>query len=219
MIKNGHHHQHQGGTAAGKDAVMTPGAAACSPEKRRRRIRVWCDGWWVPYDWPCDGDATTLLLIVCIEHVWMNVTHCTNGTGLLQVAELMQDSSPLILQGYALNFKLDIVLFIFYHESFNDQRHNNCNSGLVTLVLVDIWHPLYFPSQYKLYYIITSGQIYADLCCCSSSWLRGRFLTLTVIMSHWQWQFKYLKVRDNKVDYRQCCVCIFIVQLYMYNFF
>lgn len=45
MIKNGHHQQHQGSAAAGKDAGMTPGAAACSPEKRRRRIRVWCDGW------------------------------------------------------------------------------------------------------------------------------------------------------------------------------
>ncbi|KAM8723753.1 LOW QUALITY PROTEIN: ethanolamine-phosphate cytidylyltransferase-like [Acanthopagrus schlegelii] len=44
MIKNGHHH-HQGNSApAGKDAGTTPGAAACSPEKRRRRIRVWCDG-------------------------------------------------------------------------------------------------------------------------------------------------------------------------------
>ncbi|GLD49340.1 ethanolamine-phosphate cytidylyltransferase-like protein [Lates japonicus] len=43
MIKNGHHH-HQVNTAAGKDAGTTPGAAACSPEKRRRRIRVWCDG-------------------------------------------------------------------------------------------------------------------------------------------------------------------------------
>ncbi|KAF3846315.1 hypothetical protein F7725_003393, partial [Dissostichus mawsoni] len=43
MIKNGHHN-HQVSTAAGKDAGTTPGAAACSPEKRRRRIRVWCDG-------------------------------------------------------------------------------------------------------------------------------------------------------------------------------
>lgn len=48
MIKNGHHHNHhQVNTAAGKDAGTTPGATACSPEKRRRRIRVWCDGWWV----------------------------------------------------------------------------------------------------------------------------------------------------------------------------
>ncbi|XP_004559463.1 ethanolamine-phosphate cytidylyltransferase isoform X1 [Maylandia zebra] len=45
MIKNGHHHNHhQVNTAAGKDAGTTPGATACSPEKRRRRIRVWCDG-------------------------------------------------------------------------------------------------------------------------------------------------------------------------------
>ncbi|XP_028455643.1 ethanolamine-phosphate cytidylyltransferase isoform X1 [Perca flavescens] len=44
MIKNGHHHHHQVNTAAGKDAGTTPGTAACSPEKRRRRIRVWCDG-------------------------------------------------------------------------------------------------------------------------------------------------------------------------------
>ncbi|XP_047427600.1 ethanolamine-phosphate cytidylyltransferase-like isoform X2 [Mugil cephalus] len=41
MFKNGNHH---GNTAAGKDAGTTPGAAARSPEKKRRRIRVWCDG-------------------------------------------------------------------------------------------------------------------------------------------------------------------------------
>ncbi|XP_054615149.1 ethanolamine-phosphate cytidylyltransferase-like isoform X1 [Dunckerocampus dactyliophorus] len=49
MIKNGHHnhnhrHPHQVSTPAGKEAGSTPGAAACSPEKRRRRVRVWCDG-------------------------------------------------------------------------------------------------------------------------------------------------------------------------------
>ncbi|XP_061741373.1 ethanolamine-phosphate cytidylyltransferase-like isoform X1 [Nerophis ophidion] len=48
MIKNGHHnhlrHPHQVITLAGKDAGSTPGATACSPEKRRRRVRVWCDG-------------------------------------------------------------------------------------------------------------------------------------------------------------------------------
>ncbi|TNN72683.1 Ethanolamine-phosphate cytidylyltransferase [Liparis tanakae] len=43
MIENGHHH-HQVNTAAGKDAGAILGAATCSPEKRRRRIRVWCDG-------------------------------------------------------------------------------------------------------------------------------------------------------------------------------
>lgn len=48
MIKNGHHH-HQVNAGAVKDAAATPGAAACSPEKRRRKIRVWCDGWWVIY--------------------------------------------------------------------------------------------------------------------------------------------------------------------------
>lgn len=88
MIKNGHHH-HQVNTAAGKDAGATPGAAACSPEKRRRRIRVWCDGWWVT----CRVIGRVvkmpqrLLLIVCGEHVWMSVSAAA-GTGLLQVAEL-----------------------------------------------------------------------------------------------------------------------------------
>lgn len=48
MIKNGHHH-YQMNPAAGKDAGTSPGAAACSPEKRRRRIRLWCDGWWESY--------------------------------------------------------------------------------------------------------------------------------------------------------------------------
>ncbi|XP_056263965.1 ethanolamine-phosphate cytidylyltransferase-like isoform X1 [Pseudoliparis swirei] len=43
MIENGHHH-HQVNTAAGKDAGAIPDAATCSPEKRRRIIRVWCDG-------------------------------------------------------------------------------------------------------------------------------------------------------------------------------
>uniref|UniRef100_A0A3P9LFR1 ethanolamine-phosphate cytidylyltransferase n=1 Tax=Oryzias latipes TaxID=8090 RepID=A0A3P9LFR1_ORYLA len=43
MIKNGHHH-HQVNAGAVKDAAATPGAAVCSPEKRRRKIRVWCDG-------------------------------------------------------------------------------------------------------------------------------------------------------------------------------
>uniref|UniRef100_H2LUY8 ethanolamine-phosphate cytidylyltransferase n=1 Tax=Oryzias latipes TaxID=8090 RepID=H2LUY8_ORYLA len=43
MIKNGHHH-HQVNAGAVKDTAATPGAAGCSPEKRRRKIRVWCDG-------------------------------------------------------------------------------------------------------------------------------------------------------------------------------
>ncbi|XP_062303779.1 ethanolamine-phosphate cytidylyltransferase-like isoform X2 [Osmerus eperlanus] len=40
MIKNGHHQTN----TSGKDAGTTLGATACSPEKRRRIIRVWCDG-------------------------------------------------------------------------------------------------------------------------------------------------------------------------------
>ncbi|KAL2100660.1 hypothetical protein ACEWY4_002421 [Coilia grayii] len=40
MIKNGHHQNN----IPGKDAGANPGATACSPEKRRRIIRVWCDG-------------------------------------------------------------------------------------------------------------------------------------------------------------------------------
>ncbi|KAM6957504.1 ethanolamine-phosphate cytidylyltransferase-like [Aplochiton taeniatus] len=47
MIKNGHHQINTpvGKDApTGKDAGTNPGATACSPEKRRRSIRVWCDG-------------------------------------------------------------------------------------------------------------------------------------------------------------------------------
>eukprot|EP00063_Salmo_salar_P075005 XP_014049840.1 PREDICTED: uncharacterized protein LOC106601928 [Salmo salar] len=40
MIKNGHHPMN----TTGKDAGTNLGATACSPEKRRRTIRVWCDG-------------------------------------------------------------------------------------------------------------------------------------------------------------------------------
>ncbi|XP_046895097.1 ethanolamine-phosphate cytidylyltransferase isoform X2 [Hypomesus transpacificus] len=40
MIKNGHHQTN----TPGKDAGTILGATACSPEKRRRIIRVWCDG-------------------------------------------------------------------------------------------------------------------------------------------------------------------------------
>ncbi|XP_063075909.1 ethanolamine-phosphate cytidylyltransferase [Engraulis encrasicolus] len=40
MIKNGHHQT----SIPGKDAGAGSGATACSPEKRRRTIRVWCDG-------------------------------------------------------------------------------------------------------------------------------------------------------------------------------
>ena len=55
MIKNGHHLVNtpaaEAAAAAGKDAgkdgagTDTPNATLCSPEKRRRSIRVWCDGW------------------------------------------------------------------------------------------------------------------------------------------------------------------------------
>uniref|UniRef100_A0A3B1JLJ5 ethanolamine-phosphate cytidylyltransferase n=1 Tax=Astyanax mexicanus TaxID=7994 RepID=A0A3B1JLJ5_ASTMX len=40
MMKNGHH---QAGKP-GEDAEASPVAVACSPEKRRRIVRVWCDG-------------------------------------------------------------------------------------------------------------------------------------------------------------------------------
>ncbi|KAL0993469.1 hypothetical protein UPYG_G00108400 [Umbra pygmaea] len=40
MLKNGHHQM----STTGKDAGTNLGATACSPEKRRRTIRVWCDG-------------------------------------------------------------------------------------------------------------------------------------------------------------------------------
>uniref|UniRef100_A0A4W5PGX7 ethanolamine-phosphate cytidylyltransferase n=1 Tax=Hucho hucho TaxID=62062 RepID=A0A4W5PGX7_9TELE len=40
MIKNGHHPMNTTGKDAGTNLVAT----ACSPEKRRRTIRVWCDG-------------------------------------------------------------------------------------------------------------------------------------------------------------------------------
>ncbi|XP_030645692.1 ethanolamine-phosphate cytidylyltransferase isoform X4 [Chanos chanos] len=40
MIKNGHHQTQK----PGKDAEANPVATACSPEKRRRIVRVWCDG-------------------------------------------------------------------------------------------------------------------------------------------------------------------------------
>ncbi|XP_048847168.1 ethanolamine-phosphate cytidylyltransferase-like isoform X3 [Brienomyrus brachyistius] len=40
MIKNGHHTANQ----QGKEAGAAPASTTCSPEKRRRTIRVWCDG-------------------------------------------------------------------------------------------------------------------------------------------------------------------------------
>jgi len=43
MIKNGHHASDEEGLGA----AVKPGDAACSPEKRKRVVRVWCDGWYV----------------------------------------------------------------------------------------------------------------------------------------------------------------------------
>uniref|UniRef100_A0AAY4EF18 ethanolamine-phosphate cytidylyltransferase n=1 Tax=Denticeps clupeoides TaxID=299321 RepID=A0AAY4EF18_9TELE len=40
MIKNGHHAVSE----PSREACANPGAAACSPEKRKRVVRVWCDG-------------------------------------------------------------------------------------------------------------------------------------------------------------------------------
>ncbi|XP_060748103.1 ethanolamine-phosphate cytidylyltransferase-like [Tachysurus vachellii] len=40
MMKNGHHQA----VTAGDEAESKPAAVACSPEKRRRVVRVWCDG-------------------------------------------------------------------------------------------------------------------------------------------------------------------------------
>lgn len=40
MIKNGHHATSEAGKVDGSNA----GTAACSPEKRKRIVRVWCDG-------------------------------------------------------------------------------------------------------------------------------------------------------------------------------
>ncbi|KAG7281938.1 hypothetical protein CRUP_002996, partial [Coryphaenoides rupestris] len=40
MIKNGHHASDEEGLRA----AVKPGDAACSPEKRKRVVRVWCDG-------------------------------------------------------------------------------------------------------------------------------------------------------------------------------
>lgn len=102
MIKNGHHH-YQMNAAAGKDAGTTPGAAACSPEKRRRRIRVWCDGWWESYRMTVYVMKMLQLhaFVVSVEHVWMNVTSLSPiaGAGLLQDTGRSQDCYWL-LQGY-----------------------------------------------------------------------------------------------------------------------
>ncbi|KAM6972527.1 LOW QUALITY PROTEIN: ethanolamine-phosphate cytidylyltransferase-like [Aplochiton taeniatus] len=40
MIKNGHH----GTNETGRETSAKPGDCACSPEKRKRSVRVWCDG-------------------------------------------------------------------------------------------------------------------------------------------------------------------------------
>lgn len=115
MIKNGHHH-HQVITAAGKDAGTTAGAAVCSPEKRRRRIRVWCDGWWVPDDWGvmkmlqrrCSSFASSTF-----EWMYQPDTYCPTGTGLLQVAELRQDrcfNSPVTHTKLLIQYSLSVIL-------------------------------------------------------------------------------------------------------------
>ena len=41
MIKNGHHTSSEQGIESG----AKQGDLACSPEKRKRSVRVWCDGW------------------------------------------------------------------------------------------------------------------------------------------------------------------------------
>lgn len=44
MIRNGHHATSE----PREEADCTkPGSSACSPEKRKRVVRLWCDGWWV----------------------------------------------------------------------------------------------------------------------------------------------------------------------------
>lgn len=61
-MKNGHHHQ-----AVRAEAEGSPAAVSCSPEKRRRVVRVWCDGWWVYPHWsflytlPCTCPAQRFL--------------------------------------------------------------------------------------------------------------------------------------------------------------
>lgn len=41
MIKNGHHTTSE----PGKDAEPDRDGIGRSPEKRKRTVRVWCDGW------------------------------------------------------------------------------------------------------------------------------------------------------------------------------
>jgi len=44
MIKNGHHAtSEQRGDVA--ESQQPRGASGCSPEKRKRVVRLWCDGW------------------------------------------------------------------------------------------------------------------------------------------------------------------------------
>lgn len=40
MIKNGHFSEQRDEAGRSK-----PGASGCNPEKRKRVVRVWCDGW------------------------------------------------------------------------------------------------------------------------------------------------------------------------------
>lgn len=72
----------------------------------------------------------------------MKVTYWSNGTGPLQVVALTQDSSPSLLQGYALNFELNLCLpprvLIANHKT--DEIRTYC------ITLVGIGHPS-FPSQ------------------------------------------------------------------------
>lgn len=44
MIKNGHHATDD---QQGEAGCCKPGTSAHSPEKRKRVVRLWCDGWWV----------------------------------------------------------------------------------------------------------------------------------------------------------------------------
>lgn len=44
MIRNGHHTT---GDAGGEVVWSEPGGSVRSPEKRKRVVRLWCDGWWV----------------------------------------------------------------------------------------------------------------------------------------------------------------------------